>query len=94
VEILEADQRRVSLIPATRIHESRFADEFNGHHLSHVVAGQIPYFYREPAKIAADFAARHDALPDQLVFESTRQICRNLSAVRNRIAPPSKLPCR
>ena len=30
--------------------------------LVHYLSGQIPYFYREPAMIAADFAARHHAL--------------------------------
>lgn len=30
--------------------------------LTHFVAGQLPYYYREPEKIAADFARRHNAL--------------------------------
>ena len=30
--------------------------------LVHLLSGQLPYFYREPAKLAADFAARHNAL--------------------------------
>lgn len=30
--------------------------------LVHFLSGQLPYFYREPARIAADFTARHHAL--------------------------------
>lgn len=32
------------------------------HDLVYHLAGQLPYFYREPARIAEDFAARHNAL--------------------------------
>lgn len=32
------------------------------HDLIHFLSGQLPYFYREPARIAADFASRHHAL--------------------------------
>jgi hypothetical protein len=37
-------------------------EEHDGHPLSRYIAGQIPYYYREPKAIGADFAARHDAL--------------------------------
>lgn len=41
---------------------SRLGENVNGHELVAIVAGQIPYFYRQPDKIAADFKARHDAI--------------------------------
>ncbi len=39
--------------------------------LTHHLAGQIPYFYREPEKIASDFSARHNAL-DMIVDLATK----------------------
>jgi hypothetical protein len=37
-------------------------EEHDGHPLSRYIAGQIPYYYRAPTAIGADFAARHDAI--------------------------------
>src|SRR5215213_1793518 len=39
-----------------------FTDSVGNESLVHLVAGQIPYFYRKPESIAADFSRRHNAL--------------------------------
>lgn len=51
---------------------TRFAEISSGKQLAKVVAGQIPYFYRQPEKIAADFAARHDAL--EMIYDLTTKV--------------------
>jgi len=50
----------------------RFAEHHDGKDLAKVVAGQIPYFYRDPGKIASDFAARHDAL--EMIYDLATKV--------------------
>src|SRR3989442_10617363 len=38
------------------------ADSVGKEYLAHLIAGQIPYYYRKPENIAADFSRRHNAL--------------------------------
>jgi hypothetical protein len=51
---------------------ARFAEAADRKLLAKVVAGQIPYFYRQPAKIAADFVARRDAL--EMIYDLTTKV--------------------
>jgi hypothetical protein len=47
-------------------------DVASDHNLHKYLAGQIPYFYRSPDKIAADFQARHDAL--EMIIDLTTKL--------------------
>ena len=60
---------RVTLSPSrarlTALREGQRATLCDGQEpntLAYLLSGQLPYFYRSPAKIAAEFAARHHAL--------------------------------